>query len=681
MANRLQNAASPYLLQHAGNPVDWYPWGEEAFAKARVEDKPIFLSIGYAACHWCHVMERESFEDPRIAAYLNEHFVSIKVDREELPDVDSYYMSAVVAMTGQGGWPLSVFLTPELEPFFGGTYFPPVPRYGMPSFAQVLEAVHQTWVQDRSNLEQLAQKVRTFLLESYTWQPVPSTTPWEEVIENAFLVMDQSYDWQNGGWGRAPKFPQPMAIEFLLLQAARGNERARTMAIHALKALLPGGLRDTLGGGFHRYATDATWCIPHFEKMLYDNAQLAMVYGHAYLLTNDAEFRFVWENTLDFVLEELRDTQGGFYASLDADSEGEEGKYYLWSPNEIFEVITDPEEREFFNAVYRTDAAVTHEGKWVLRMHAPMETLIEHLQIPREIFYKQLASLHHKLREQRAKRTRPTTDDKILVSWNALAIQALAQAGRYLGSEKYMRAAQAAASFILEHLYHDRSLHRSWHQGRLGPLARLEDYAALIIALLDLYQSDFNEKWYTPALALTESLMAQFGDPTGGFFDTPVGDTPLPIRPKEVQDNATPSGNALAIRALQWMTLFEENPAWEDQIHHMLSWIGNTCARYPLGFAYWLQNLDFALGPVSQVALLWQDPNALTPFLEVLWKGYHPRLVVVGGSIPPSATSPGLLHGLKPQHNAPVTVYFCDHFVCRAPITSPEALSAQISTI
>ncbi|NUM49280.1 MAG: thioredoxin domain-containing protein, partial [Anaerolineales bacterium] len=429
MPNRLAHENSPYLLQHQHNPVDWYPWGSEALERAKREDKPIFLSIGYAACHWCHVMEHESFIDPRTAALMNEHFINIKVDREERPDLDGIYMQAVVAMTGSGGWPMSVFLTPDGVPFYGGTYFPPARRYNMPAFTEVLAAIANTWENDRARALRSGEQLKTHLQQEM--RPLPTAVALSpETAQQAAMGLAQSYDWKNGGWGQAPKFPQPMTIDFLLNRATRGDKFALEIATHALDAMAKGGMYDVVGGGFARYSVDDRWLVPHFEKMLYDNAQLARVYLHAYLITKNAFYRRIVEETLDFVIRELTHPDGGIYSSLDADSEGEEGKFYIWTLEEIRDVLR--EEADFFIAAYHVTEGGNFEGHTVLQRALSDEELAEQFALPVEKVTPRLQAAHARLLKRRAGRIRPGTDDKVLTAWNGLMLLAFAEAGRYL---------------------------------------------------------------------------------------------------------------------------------------------------------------------------------------------------------------------------------------------------------
>ncbi|MCB9135946.1 MAG: thioredoxin domain-containing protein [Anaerolineales bacterium] len=676
--NRLAHENSPYLLQHQNNPVDWYPWGPEALEKAKREDKPIFLSIGYAACHWCHVMEHESFEDPRTAALMNEHFVSIKVDREERPDLDGIYMQAVVAMTGQGGWPMSVFLTPDGEPFYGGTYFPPVRRYNMPSFTELLTAIANTWQHDRQRALKSGEQLRAHLQQEI--RPAPATvTLSAETLDKAAMGLAQNYDWQNGGWGPAPKFPQPMTVDFLLSRATRGDKFALEIATHALDAMARGGMYDVVGGGFARYSVDAHWLVPHFEKMLYDNAQLARVYLHAYLITKNPFYRRITEETLDFVARELTHPDGGFYSSLDADSEGEEGKFYIWTLKEIREVLQ--KDANFFIAAYHLTEGGNFEGHTVLQRALSDEALAAQFDLPLEKVLPRLQTAHAQLLARRAERVRPHTDDKILTAWNGLMLIAFAEAGRYLHRADYTSQALRNADFLLTQLHPTDRLLRSWRAGAAKHNAYLEDYAALILGLLALYQTNPNPRWFAEAARLAQDMLAHFSDPNGGFFDTRDDHETLIVRPKDVQDNATPSGSALAVTALLQLAAFTGNGDWRDVAERALGGVQSVLARYPTAFAQWLFGLDFALGPGQEIAIV-GPPPARDALAEVLWGRYNPRQVVAisdgnpNGS-PPSG-SPSLLDARPLLNNLP-TAYVCEHFVCQQPVTTPKALEKLLN--
>jgi uncharacterized protein YyaL (SSP411 family) len=682
MPNHLIHEKSPYLLQHADNPVDWYPWGAEALEKARSEDMPIFLSIGYAACHWCHVMAHESFEDSGTVKLMNSNFINIKVDREERPDLDSIYMGFIVATTGQGGWPMSVFLTPAGKPFYGGTYFPPVRRRNLPAFREVLETVARLWQSDRIALLESSENLTRSL------QARPANKPSEDalspgVLEQITHSIAQSYDWQNGGGGGAPKVPQPMLIEFLLRQGSRDDQASLDMATHALHAMAQGGMHDILGGGFARYSVDSTWLTPHFEKMLYDNAQLALVYLHAHLLTNEPAFREVCEATLDFVLREMTHPEGGFYSSLDADSEGEEGKYYLWTPGEIRSALADPQEAELFMAAYGVDEQGNFEGKNILRRSQPDAVLAERFHLPADTIAEKLASFRARLLDRRSQRVRPNTDDKVLVSWNALMLTAFAEAGRALGKQEYTEAALRNGDFILGNMLKDGQLMRSWREGAARHAAYLEDYTGLALGLLSLYQTDLHPKWYQAAVWLIEQIMAHFvdqQDPSAGFFDTRDDHEILLYRPKDLQDNATPSGNALATMALVQLATYEGRSGWRELAEGMLSSNLGMMKRYPSAFAQWLCAADFALGPIHEVAILGDpaDPATLS-LLKPLSTTYHPRMLLAVSPYPPPAGSPALLSDRVLLNGKP-TAYVCQGFICQQPVNDPEAMLKELSS-
>ena len=678
MPNHLLYETSPYLLQHALNPVDWYPWSPEALEKARSEDKPIFLSIGYAACHWCHVMAHESFEDPATAELMNAHFVSIKVDREERPDLDSIYMSFVVALTGQGGWPTSVFLTPEGIPFFGGTYFPPERRHNLPAFREVLDAIARLWKGDRSQLLSGSLDLVT-RLQDQAQAHAHGQSLNHEVLEHAARLIAENYDWEHGGWGGAPKFPQPMLIEFLLRHAAAGDHTSLEPALHALRAMAKGGMYDLIGGGFARYSVDATWRIPHFEKMLYDNAQLARAYLHAYQLTHDDNFRTVCEATLEFVLRELTHPQGGFFSSLDADSEGEEGKYYLWTKEEILSTFTDPLESALVLSAFNITEQGNFGGKNILQRSLSAADLPGRFNLSTEELNKKLIHLQRRLLEIRSQRVRPTTDDKVLVSWNALMMTAFAEAGRSLGRQDYLEAAIRNANFLLDHLMVDGRLLRSWREGVPRHNAYLEDYAGLALALLVLYQSDPLPRWYQAAIGLIQDMLPGFTDPSGGFFDTRADHEKLLYRPKEIQDNATPSGSALAATVLLELAAYEDREDWRDLAQKLISSNLGVISRYPTAFAQWLCAADFALNPVRQVAIVGElsDP-ATQALLQALRRGFFPNLVLAASSYPPPDGSPALLND-RPLLDSKPTAYVCQGFVCLLPVNDPEQMLAQLS--
>ena len=672
MPNHLVNENSPYLLQHANNPVDWYPWGEDALNKARTENKPIFLSIGYAACHWCHVMAHESFESEETAAFMNEHFVNIKVDREERPDLDAIYMQATVAMTGSGGWPMSVFLTPDLKPFYAGTYFPPVQRYNMPAFKDVLAGIARAWREEPDEITRVSGQVSSHLQQTMSNDQTSDATLTQNDLATVAKSLIDSYDWGYGGWGTAPKFPQPMTIEFLLRRSIAGNEESLKPALHLLKAMSRGGMYDVVGGGFSRYSVDNFWRVPHFEKMLYDNAQLARAYLHAWQITKDPHSKRVVIETLDFVAREMTHPAGGFYSSLDADSEGEEGKFYVWTRDEIREILK--EDSEFFEAAYGINERGNWEGKTVLQRALDDASLAARFKIDPNTVPAQLSDSHSKLFAARASRVRPGTDDKILTAWNGLMLGTAAEAARALDepelAHKYLTLARRNADFLLDALRPDHTLKRSWRQGTITNEVFLEDYAALILGLIELYQTDFQDKWFTSAQELTEEMIELFEDPRGGFFDTSKDSQELLLRPKDLQDNATPSGNALACEALLRLAAFTDNGTYRDLAEKSLRLITNYALRYPTSFARWLSAADFALGNVKQVAVVYEtSPDDAQELLKAIQSTYRPNMIVAASSYPPSSTAPALLLD-RPLKDSKPTVYVCEGFVCKLPATA-----------
>ena len=681
MVNHLIHESSPYLLQHKTNPVDWYPWGVEALELAHRLDKPIFLSIGYAACHWCHVMAHESFEDPDTAALMNENFINIKVDREERPDLDGIYMNFVVSIIGQGGWPLSVFLTSEGKPFYGGTYFPPVRRQNLPAFRDVLESITRLWHTDRSAVLSSSENL-TRSLQSHPTAHLGGEQLHPGLLEQAVRTIAQTYDWQDGGWGGTPKFPQPMLLEFLLRQGARGDHGSLDRVAHTLHAMAQGGMYDVLGGAFARYSVDSTWLTPHFEKMLYDNAQLALVYLHAYQLIGAPEFREVCEATLDFVLHEMSHPSGGFYSSLDADSEGEEGKYYLWTPDEIRSALPDPQEAELFITTYGASDMGNfegHPGRNIFHRTLTDEQLAHHFNLAVSSISARLDKSRTRLLQVRASRVRPALDDKVLVSWNALMLVAFAEAGRALERSDFTQAAIQNATFILEKMLPDGRLMRSWREGIAKHAAYLEDYAAFALALLTLYQTDPNPKWFRGAVNLTAEMLSHFSDPSGGFFDTRDDHETLLYRPKELEDNATPSGNSLAAMLLLQLATYEGRSDLHTLAEGLLSSNLDLMLRYPSAFAYWLCAADFAVGPVNEVAILGDlaDPGTVA-LIRTLWRNYQPRLILATSPFPPPPGSPALLSD-RPQLNSKPTAYVCKGFVCQKPVNTPGEMLGQLS--
>jgi hypothetical protein len=688
MPNHLVNETSPYLLQHADNPVDWYPWNSVALKKAKTENKPIFLSIGYAACHWCHVMAHESFDDHETAALMNEHFVNIKVDREERPDLDGIYMSATQAMTGSGGWPMSVFLTPDLQPFYAGTYFPPVRRYNMPSFREVLGAIADVWENQREKAIDSAGRITAHIQSQATLSSFELSLKQED-LNLAVRNLLEGYDWGYGGWGDAPKFPQPMTIEFLLRRHVVGDANALKPAVHALKNMARGGMYDVVGGGFARYSVDNFWRVPHFEKMLYDNAQLARAYLHAWQVTGEPAFRRIVEETIDFVAREMTHPEGGFYSSLDADSEGEEGKFYVWTREEIRDQLSD--DSEFFEAAYGITERGNWEGKTVLQRTLDDSTLAARFDLDLETATAKLVECHARLLNARDKRIRPGTDDKVLTAWNGLMLATVAEAARVMpmeaeiasvyskGNDKYYKMATRSGEFLLTALRPDGHLRRAWRDGKAASEVFLEDYAALITGLLELYQTDFNNRWFASALELADEMIERFSNPDGGFFDTPADGETLIIRPRDLQDNATPSGNALACEALLKLAAFTDNGSYRDLAEGALKTIAEAAIRYPTAFARWLSAADFALGNVKQVAVLGDaGERSFEELFHVVRNEYRPNVVVAASPYPPGKDAPALL-AERPLVKGKATAYVCEGFICKQPVSTAKALRQQLT--
>jgi uncharacterized protein YyaL (SSP411 family) len=665
MPNRLALETSPYLFQHRDNPVDWYPWGEEALALARAEDRPILLSVGYSACHWCHVMERESFEDPGTAAYMNEHFVNVKVDREERPDVDALYMEAVQAISGQGGWPMTVFLDPDGVPFYGGTYFPPDEGRGMPSFRMAMEAVVDAYRGKREEIRERAGEMRSRL--GAIGRVAPSEPPEAAMLEEAVGRLQGAADIERGGFGGAPKFPPASALELLL---ARGE---RDVVEKTLDAMLAGGIYDQLGGGFARYSVDAAWLVPHFEKMLYDNALLARAYLHGWQALGHERYRRVCEETLDWALREMRGPEGGFYSALDADSEGEEGRFYVWTPAEIREALkaTTPvktncinfsaQQTEKLMQFYGVTDAGNFEGRNILHLAggagAPEPG--------------GLAEAKHTLCDARAKRVRPGLDDKRLTSWNALMLAALAEAGAVLERDDYLDAARACAGFLLEHLRDDAgNLLRTYKDGRAHLNAYLEDHAFLLEALLTLYEATFEQPWFEQAQSLAETTIARFADPErGGFFSTSDDHESLIARRKDIGDHPIPSGNSSAAMGLLRLAALTGERAYEQQAESVFRLFAKPAAQHPETFAHLLRAIDFHLAPTKEVALIGGDLIELT---KIVRSEFRPHLVLAGG--PEDTDTPELLRARTKIEGRPAA-YVCEHFTCRAPTTDPKLLS------
>ncbi len=655
MANRLAQETSPYLLQHRENPVDWYPWGEEALALARSEDRPILLSVGYSACHWCHVMAHESFEDPETAAYMNAHFVNVKVDREERPDVDALYMEAVQAISGQGGWPMTVFLDPEGVPFYGGTYFPPDDSRGMPSFRMVMEAVVDAFERKRDEITQRAPEMRTRLGAIGRIEPA-SESPAAAMLDEAVERLHASADRMRGGFGGAPKFPPASAIELLL---ARDEREIPELT---LDAMLAGGIYDQLGGGFARYTVDAAWLVPHFEKMLYDNALLARAYLHGWQQLGHERYRRACEETLDWALREMRGPEGGFYSALDADSEGEEGRFYVWTPAQIRELLGDGAQGVI--DFYGVTEDGNFEGKNILFLAGGAEAVKpEGLDTARETLY-----------EARAKRVWPGLDDKRLTAWNALMIAALAEAGAVLERDDYLDAARTCAEFIWSEMRDgDGKLLRTYKDDQARLNAYLEDHAFLLEALLTLYEASFESVWFERARELADTLLASFADAErGGFFSTSDDHESLIARRKEIGDHPIPSGNSAAAFGLLRLAALTGERRYEVAAEGVFRLFAAPAAQRPEAFGHLLRAIDFHLAPTKEVALVGED---LAELAGVVRSQLRPHLVLAGG--PEGSEKPELLAN-RPAIDGAAAAYVCEGFACKQPVTDADSLSALL---
>jgi len=682
--NHLIAETSPYLKQHAHNPVDWYPWGPEALEKARQLDRPIFLSIGYSACHWCHVMEHESFEDEAVAKILNEHFISIKIDREERPDLDQIYMTAVQMMTGQGGWPMSMFLTSDLKPFYGGTYFPPEDRYGRPGFKTVLLALIDAWRNRREEINQIAGQ-RTEQLQGFSQLEADSGELNEGLIRNAVGRLGQAFDSDQGGFGDAPKFPHPMDLRLLLRAWKRfGNDDALNMVRFTLDHMARGGIYDHLGGGFHRYSTDARWLVPHFEKMLYDNALLAVTYIEAFQATAEPFYRQIVEETLDYVDREMTSPDGPFYSTQDADSEGVEGKFFVWSAKEIEDVL-GPELAETFCYVYGVSEEGNWEGRNILHRAKTDDQDARLLRIQLPEFRKKLADAKRKLFEIRSRRVWPGRDEKILTAWNGLMIDAFALAAQVFDKPEFAAAASRAADFVLTRMRTpDGRLLRTTFAGAEAKLnGYLEDYSFMINALLTLYEATFEPRWIEAALDLSKVMIDQFWDSTkGGFFYTGRDHESLIVRTKDPQDNATPSGNSMAVTALLRLAKLTGRTDLQDKAEASLRFFRGLMANQPMAAGQMLIALDFHLGPVQEFAIVGNPKAEETQrVLRAIRTGLRPnKVVAMKSDKEDSIFVDKLLPLLASKKSAgTVTTFICENFACQAPLMGPEMVEKTLA--
>ena len=683
MANRLASETSPYLLQHKDNPVDWYPWGEEALKRAREEDKPVLLSVGYSACHWCHVMERESFEDDETARMMNEHFVNVKVDREERPDIDSIYMAAVQALTHHGGWPMTVFLTPDGAPFYGGTYFPPIPSRGMPSFQQILLSVVDAYENRREEVLQNAQAVRDYLQASTAAVMPEAESAGIELLDRAAGALLSQLDRRFGGFGGAPKFPQAMNLEVLLRHHHRTGERSALDGVElTCRQMANGGIYDQLGGGFSRYSVDAFWLVPHFEKMLYDNALLSRLYLETYQATGDAFYRRIAEETLDYVLRDMTSEEGGFYSAEDADSEGEEGKFYVWTPGEL-ETVLDPEEASLAARYWDVTERGNFEGKNILHVARPPEAVADEFGLSSEELWARIATIRAKLFAVREERVRPGRDEKILAAWNGLMLRSFALAARVTGRGDYREAAIENATFMVEKLKEDGRIHRSYKDGRARFNGYLEDYAMVADGLVALYEATFETRWLVEADALLDAVSELFWDEEKrAFYDTPADHEELVTRPRDVYDNATPSGTSVATEVLLELALFLDRSDYRQRAEDVLDELAGGMEKVPSGFGRLLCALDLSISETREVAIV-GDPEApdTRDLLETVYAGYLPNKVVAGRG-PDDDEAGGLIPLLaqRPAREGKATAYVCVHYACQTPTTDPQELSRQLDT-
>jgi uncharacterized protein YyaL (SSP411 family) len=681
MSNRLAGEPSPYLRQHADNPVDWYPWGQEALGRARREDRPLLLSIGYSSCHWCHVMARESFEDPAVAALMNEAFVCVKVDREERPDVDQVYMKAVQAMTGQGGWPLTVFLTPSGKPYYGGTYFPPAPQRGMPSFRQVLQAASRAWRERPDDVRRGAAEIISVLQRVvHDAAEGEGASSDGEMLDNAVRVMARQYDPTHGGFGQAPKFPQPVTLEVLSRHHARtGDAHSLEMLVHTLRRMAAGGIHDHLGGGFHRYSVDTRWLVPHFEKMLYDNALLARAYLDGWRLSGDDALRAVAERTLDWLLDDMRAPEGGFYSARDADSEGEEGRFYVWTPAQVREVLP-AEEARLFMRCYDVTEEGDHGGASILWLPHGLGALASAEGMTAGDLEARLAGARAVLAEARSHRMPPLRDEKVLTGWNGMALRALAEVGGALGEARYVGAAERGAAFLLEAMRPDGRLLHTLRDGITPVPGFLEDHGALGNALISLHEATLDPRWLEEARWCAEEILARFWSPEAGVFhDTSADAEPLFLRPRDPMDNATPSGTSLATELLVRAGHLFGEARYEEVARRALRHEGVAMTRFPTAFGRLLSALDRSAAKPVEVAVVGPPGDAGTRALvTAALAPFHRNRTVAGKS--PGGHVPGVpvLEGRDAVDDRP-TAYVCHGFACRAPTTDPARITAELT--
>jgi hypothetical protein len=677
--NRLANETSPYLLQHKNNPVDWYPWGKEALEKARAEDKPIFLSIGYAACHWCHVMEHESFESDDVAAALNKDFIAIKVDREERPDLDEIYMTAVQMMTGSGGWPMTIFMTPDLKPFFGGTYFPKEDKFGRPGFKNLCTQLAEVWKTRRDEVNKTANELTNAIVTHSSGGSEAGDLPTQATLDRAIKQLTDAFDSRDGGFGQAPKFPPSWSISMLLRHHQRtGDKNSLKMATKTLDRMAMGGMYDHVGGGFHRYSTDAQWLLPHFEKMLYDNGQLCQIYLEAYQLTGKPYYKRIVTEILAYIEREMLDENGGFYSSEDADSEREEGKYYIWAHAEI-ETILGKEDAERFSDFY----ALKSKGNFHSPEHYHKGFNIPHIPDeanPHGLDWTGIDVMRAKLLAVRDKRVHPLLDDKVLSAWNGLMISAFAQSAQALGEDRYYQRAAASARFVLDNMRTPQGgLLRSHRKGQSKIIAFLDDYAAMIGGLVDLYETDFDPAWLKSAEELATILIRDYWDSeNGAFYFTVPGQTDLLTRTKPTYDGAIPSGNSMAAVQLPRLGKLLDNADFASKAETILRLNSKDLNGSPRAYTHMLRGADFFINPPKEIAIAGNPTDAATlALLRSVRETYVPSKIVARLDTTADAAAQGaripLLKGKGLVDNKPAA-YVCKNFACRLPVTTTEAL-------
>ena len=680
MPNRLANETSPYLLQHAENPVDWYPWGEEAFEAARRRDVPVLLSVGYSSCHWCHVMERESFENDQIADMMNRWFVNIKVDREERPDVDSVYMTAIQAMSGHGGWPMTVFLTNEGEPFYGGTYFPPEDRGGLPSFVRVLETISEAYVSRKADVLQSGQQLVARLRQAYT--PDPGVEPLtESILQTAFEAALTQFDDRSGGFGLQPKFPQPATLEFILRFYARsGVPLALEMVEYTLSKMAAGGIHDQIGGGFHRYSTDAFWLVPHFEKMLYDNALLARLYTHAYLVTGSEQFRRTAERIIDYVIREMTSPDGGFYSAQDADSEGVEGKFFVWTPKQLAQVL-GPDDAAIVADYYGVTNEGNFEGMSILNVPSSQEEVASRHSMSVSELGALIDSASRRLLETRSSRVPPMTDTKTIVSWNGLMLAAIAEASAVFERDDYLEVARINANYLLGRMVDSGRLRRTDSNSDNGSRGFLDDYASLIDGLLVLHSADGDPRWLVEAEALARSAVDLFWDPQRSqFYDTGSDQEALIVRPRDVTDNAHPSGHSMMTDVLIRLSTITGNSDFRNMAGQSLRGVRGIMEQFPTGAGHWLCALDSYLADSKEAVIVTDgDHSEAAPMLRRLASAFEPSAVRVAMTSRDEGYGEWPVFSGRTTVNGQPTAYVCRNYACQLPTNDADTMMAEFA--